>query len=181
MSGKILAIDEQVVIFVQLPKLAVDNVKVLVTEEVGDLVDVVLVLEKSEDGQEIGLSQLLRGDSAAPGSIDGEEDSGYHSVHVTRVEFRRLLQEAQTGMRIDDVLHEAHKVLGHEVRASMIALGQQEHELRGFVVVFGQHATQKRRKRVQRQRVCLVAARQREHQILPRLMKAAALKREIKG
>ena len=32
-------------VFVQLPELAVDHVEVLVAEEVGDLVDIVLVLE----------------------------------------------------------------------------------------------------------------------------------------
>ena len=36
-SGKVLSVDEQIMIFVELPELAVDDVEVLVAEEVGHL------------------------------------------------------------------------------------------------------------------------------------------------
>ena len=55
-SGEVLSVDEEVVVLVELPELAVDDVEVLVAEEVGDLVDVLLLLEQPEDGQEVGLA-----------------------------------------------------------------------------------------------------------------------------
>ncbi len=46
-SGQIFPIDEEVVVFVQFPELAVDDVKMFVAEEVRNLVDVFL-LQKNE-------------------------------------------------------------------------------------------------------------------------------------
>ena len=45
--GQVLGVDEQVVVRVQLPELAVDDVEVLVGEELRQLVDVCLLLQKS--------------------------------------------------------------------------------------------------------------------------------------
>lgn len=45
--GQVLRIDEQVVVRVQLPELAVDDVEVLVGEELRQLVDVCLLLQES--------------------------------------------------------------------------------------------------------------------------------------
>jgi hypothetical protein len=42
-SGQIFPIDEEVVVLVQFPELAVDDVKVFVAEEVRNLVDVFLL------------------------------------------------------------------------------------------------------------------------------------------
>ena len=39
-SGQVFSVDEQIMIFVELPELAVDDVKVLVAEEIGDLIDI---------------------------------------------------------------------------------------------------------------------------------------------
>lgn len=46
-SGQVLRINEQVVVRVQLPELAVDDVEVLVGEELRQLVDVCLLLQES--------------------------------------------------------------------------------------------------------------------------------------
>jgi hypothetical protein len=46
--GQVLPVDEEVVILVQLPELAVDDVEVFVAEEISDLIDV-LLLEKPEN------------------------------------------------------------------------------------------------------------------------------------
>ena len=46
---KVLPVDEQVVVLVQLPELAVDHVEVLVAEVFCHLVDVILVLKKIFD------------------------------------------------------------------------------------------------------------------------------------
>ena len=53
MPRKVLPVDEQVVVLVQLPELAVYHVEVLVAEEIGHLVDVVLVLQESQRRKEL--------------------------------------------------------------------------------------------------------------------------------
>ncbi len=45
-SREVLRVNDQIVVRVKLPKLAVDDVKVLIGEEVGDLVDVWLILQQ---------------------------------------------------------------------------------------------------------------------------------------
>ena len=45
MSGQVLPVYKEVMVLVQLPELAVDHIEVLVAEEVGHLVDVILILE----------------------------------------------------------------------------------------------------------------------------------------
>ena len=56
--GQVSLIDEEVVIFIQFPKLAIDDVKVLVAEEVCDLVDVILLLQQPQRRQEVRVAQL---------------------------------------------------------------------------------------------------------------------------
>ncbi len=46
--GQVLPVDEEVVVLVQLPELAVDDVEVFVAEEISDLIDV-LLLENPEN------------------------------------------------------------------------------------------------------------------------------------
>ena len=53
-APEVLTVDEKVVVLVELPELAVDDVEVLVAEEVGHLVDVVLILQQPQGGQEPG-------------------------------------------------------------------------------------------------------------------------------
>ena len=69
-TGQIFLVDEQVVIFVQLPEFAVDDVEVFVAEVVGDLVDVLLVLEQVDGGQQVRLAQLGQRDVARPRPVD---------------------------------------------------------------------------------------------------------------
>ena len=45
-------------IFVQLPEFAINDIKVLVAEEIRDLVDIILFLQKSNGGQQVGSPQL---------------------------------------------------------------------------------------------------------------------------
>ena len=45
--GEVLPVDEEVVVLVQLPELAVYHIEMFVAEKVGDLIDIVLVLEES--------------------------------------------------------------------------------------------------------------------------------------
>ncbi len=49
--SQILLIDKEVVVFVQLPELAVDDVEMLITEIIGDLVDVFLLFQQANRGQ----------------------------------------------------------------------------------------------------------------------------------
>lgn len=49
MSGQILFIDEQIVIPVQFPKLAINDVKMFVTKILGDLIDVFFFFQNLND------------------------------------------------------------------------------------------------------------------------------------
>lgn len=73
-SRQVFGVDVEVVVGVQLPELAVDDVEVLVREVVGDLVDVVLFLQQSQGLQEVAAAQLHHGDAAGPGAIHHIED-----------------------------------------------------------------------------------------------------------
>jgi len=50
-TSQIFLVDKEIVIFIQLPELAVDDVEMLVTEIVGDLVDVFLVFQQANGRQ----------------------------------------------------------------------------------------------------------------------------------
>ena len=43
-SREVLSINNQIMVSIELPELAVDDVKVFIGEEIGDLVDVWLIL-----------------------------------------------------------------------------------------------------------------------------------------
>ena len=74
-SRKVLSINNQVMVCVQLPELAVDDVKVFIGEEVCDLVDVRLILEKGEDLEEVATTQLTGSDTTIPITIHNVEDT----------------------------------------------------------------------------------------------------------
>lgn len=71
---QVLGVDVEVVVGVQLPELAVDDVEVLVGEVVGDLVDVVLLLQQRQGLQEVAAAQFHHGDAARPGAVHHVED-----------------------------------------------------------------------------------------------------------
>lgn len=47
-SGQVLGVDEEVMVSVQLPEFAVNDVKVLIREIICDLIDVVLFFQQGE-------------------------------------------------------------------------------------------------------------------------------------
>ena len=77
-TREVFSVDEEVVILVELPELAIDHVEVLVAEEVGHLVDVVLVLQEPQRGEKLGAAELGDGDLAGPGAVHLVEYPGYH-------------------------------------------------------------------------------------------------------
>lgn len=68
-SRQVFGVDVEVVVSVQLPELAVDDVEVFVGEVVGDLVDVVLLLQQGQGLQEVAAAQLHHGDAARPRTV----------------------------------------------------------------------------------------------------------------
>jgi len=54
MAREVVAINEEVVVAIELPKLAVNNVKMFVTEVGRDSVDVVLLFEQLDDAEQVG-------------------------------------------------------------------------------------------------------------------------------
>ena len=76
--AKVLSVDKQIVILVQLPKLAIDDVEVLVGEEVRYLVDVLLLVEGRQYREEVRLAQLGNRNAARPGAVHAIKYAGYH-------------------------------------------------------------------------------------------------------
>ena len=68
-SAEVLPVNEQVMVLVQLPELAVDDIEVLIGEELSDLVDILLILQESQDSEEVGTPQLTDCDASRPGTI----------------------------------------------------------------------------------------------------------------
>lgn len=68
-SRKVFGVDVEVVVSVQLPELAVDDVEVLVREVVGDLVDVVLFFQQGQGLQKVAAAQLRHGDATGPRAV----------------------------------------------------------------------------------------------------------------
>lgn len=87
-SGQVFRVDVQVMVGVQLPELAVDDVEVLVGEVVGDLVDVVLLLQQSQGLQEVASAQLHHGDATGPRTV---HDVEYSLDHLRENDPRRFL------------------------------------------------------------------------------------------
>lgn len=92
-------------IAVELPELAVDDVKVFVAKERHDLVNVLLLLEQLQHLQKVRSPQLRCRDLSRPAPVHAVKDACNDGVHVTRVEFGGLLQERQSRMRVHHVLH----------------------------------------------------------------------------
>lgn len=65
-SRQVFGVDVEVVVCVKLPELAVDDVEVLIGEVVGDLVDVVLLLQQGQRLQEVASAQLHHADPTRP-------------------------------------------------------------------------------------------------------------------
>lgn len=135
---QIVLVYEQVVIAVQLPKLAVDHVEVLVAEVLGDLVDVVLLLQQLDHAQQVRPPQLRNRYPAGPGTVDAVEYPGDDGVDVARVELGRLLQEGEAGVGLHHVLDEGDEVF--RAQAVAPASGQDVDEPGGGVVTCARHS-----------------------------------------
>ena len=135
MARQVVLANVEIVISVQLPEFAVDNVEVLVAEVLRNLIDVLLLLQQLQHLEEVRLSQLRQTDRPRPGSVEAVEDAGNDGVHVPRVELLRLFQEQKARVGVHDVLNEALQVLGQEVGAA--TLRGDGHKASGVVVAGG--------------------------------------------
>lgn len=68
-SRQVFGVNVEVVVGVQLPELAIDDVEVFVGEVVSDLVDVVLLLQQGQGLQEVAPAQLHHGDATSPRTV----------------------------------------------------------------------------------------------------------------
>ena len=66
---QVLGVNVEVMIGIQLPELAVDDVEVFVGEVVGDLVDVVFFFQQGQGLKEVAPPQLHHGDATRPRAI----------------------------------------------------------------------------------------------------------------
>lgn len=68
-SRQVFRVDVEVMVGVQLPELAVDDIEVFVGEVICDLIDVVLLLQQGQGLQEVAPAQLHHGDTARPRTV----------------------------------------------------------------------------------------------------------------
>ena len=59
-------------------------------------------------------------------------------MHISGVELRRLLEEGQPRVRVDDVLHQGHEVLGRQ--EGVLAASQHVHKPGRVVVALGRYS-----------------------------------------
>lgn len=123
---QVVLVDEQIVVAIQLPELAVDHVEVLVAEVLRDLVDVVLLLQQLDHVQEIRPPQFRNRYPARPGAIDAVENPGDDGVDVARMELGGFLEEGEPWMGLDHVLDQRYEVFRAQPRPS--TPGQDVHE-----------------------------------------------------
>lgn len=88
MPCKIRLANDEIVVGIQFPEFAVNNIKVLIGEVLCDEIDVIFSLQTSQDVEEVGTSQLAQADATRPGGVGAEEDARHHSRHVACVKFR---------------------------------------------------------------------------------------------
>lgn len=77
-AGKVMLVNEKVVVAVQLPELAVNDVEVLITEVLCHLVDVVFYLQCLYDSQEVWTSQFCQADLSTPWLVNTVVDPANH-------------------------------------------------------------------------------------------------------
>ena len=111
-SGQVLLVNEQIVIPVQFPEFTVNHVEVLVAKILRHLVNVLFVLEHLNHVEQVGPPHLRDRYSSRPGAVDAVEYASYDRVDISRVKFRRLFEERETGMGLDNILHEGYKIFG---------------------------------------------------------------------
>lgn len=68
-SAQVFGINIQVMVSVQLPKLAVDDIEVFIREVVSDLVNVLLLLQQGQSLEEVTPAQLHHRDAACPRTV----------------------------------------------------------------------------------------------------------------
>lgn len=68
-SRQVFGVNVEVMVGVQLPELAVDDVEVFVGEVICDLVDIVLLFQQGQRLQEVAPAQLDHGDTARPWTV----------------------------------------------------------------------------------------------------------------
>lgn len=79
MLREICLVDEEIVITIELPELAVDHIEMLIAEVSCYLIDVFLVLEDRDHREQIASPQLGHRNSSAPASIHAVK---YPSDHL---------------------------------------------------------------------------------------------------
>ena len=87
---QIISVDQKITVGVQLPKFAVQDVKMFVGKIIMDHVDVVVLVHRVKSGQQIWFRTTKVSGSQTPTmkSIHAEKDSGGDGAHVFVLEFR---------------------------------------------------------------------------------------------
>ena len=84
---KIILWNMEIVVLVQFPELAVQNIKMLIWEKIPDCVNVLLLVDLIQGLHQIGKFEISKSNLSIVVSIKGIENSLNHSVHFWYIKF----------------------------------------------------------------------------------------------
>lgn len=108
MLCEICLVDEEIVIAIELPELAVDHIEMLIAEVSCYLIDVFLVLEDRDHREQIASPQFGHGNSSAPASIHAVK---YPSDHLDKTKIYQKIDQPRT---LNITLHRVNRFLNIE-------------------------------------------------------------------
>jgi len=93
---EVFFVNDEIVIGVQLPKSAVEHVKMLVTEKLPDFIYVIFGGHCVENRKQITVFKISECYFSIVIHIQGKENSHYHSVSISVLKLRGSLQKLQS-------------------------------------------------------------------------------------
>ncbi len=124
---KVLLVDEEVVVGVELPEAAVEHVEVLVGKILTNHIDVALVADLDEGLHQVRLLKISPSYLPVVVRVESEEYSHHHRVSVPVLELGGRLQELQAGVGLEQVLEQGLEVIRHNYRSILILSEEEEH------------------------------------------------------
>mmetsp|Transcript_16578 Transcript_16578/g.42963 ORF Transcript_16578/g.42963 Transcript_16578/m.42963 type:complete len:441 (+) Transcript_16578:794-2116(+) len=125
---EVLLRELHVVIIVELPEAAVDHVEVLVREEGGGAVDVVVSVKRAQRGWERRALERGARDLGRAAPRDGVQDAQYHRLHIPLLKLGRRLEEGEARVVLDNGSHERAQC--HRVERARAGLAQRVEQAR---------------------------------------------------
>ena len=116
---EVLFVYEEVVISVELPKPAIQHIKMLIRKVLPHDVDIILIADLEESFQKITVSEVPPSYLAIIIRVKGKEYTHYYRISIAVLKLRCCLQELKTWMRVEKVL-EQHPIDGCNLDSTVV-------------------------------------------------------------